>query len=49
MTKRPYWEVLVGIHNIFKLFGADYVHRLTYKDLPNVDKWGVRFNFMMSF
>jgi hypothetical protein len=49
MTKRPYWEALVGIHNIFKLFGADYVHRLTYKDLPNVDKWGIRFNFMMSF
>ena len=49
MTNRPYWEALVGIHNIFKLFGADYVHRLTYKDLPNVDKWGVRFNFMMSF
>ena len=49
MTKRPYWEALVGIHNIFKLFGADYVHRLTFKDLPNVDKWGIRFNFMMSF
>ena len=49
MTNRPYWEALVGIHNIFKLFGVDYVRRLTYKDLPNVDKWGVRFNFMMSF
>lgn len=49
MSNRPYWEALVGIHNIFKLFGVDYVRRLTYKDLPNVDKWGIRFNFMMSF
>lgn len=49
MSNKPYWEALVGIHNIFKFFGVDYVRRLTYKDLPNVDKWGLRFNFMMSF
>lgn len=49
MSNQPYWEAMVGIHNIFKFFGVDYVRRLTYKDLPNVDKWGVRFNFMMSF
>lgn len=49
MSNQPYWEAMVGIHNIFKFFGVDYVRRLTYKDLPNADKWGVRFNFMMSF
>ena len=49
MNNRPYWETLVGIHNIFKFFGVDYVRRLTYRNLPNVDKWGLRFNFMMSF
>ncbi len=49
MSNQPYWEAIVGIHNIFKFFGVDYVRRLTYKDLPNADKWGVRFNFMMSF
>ncbi|MGN1254176.1 MAG: DUF5686 family protein, partial [Prevotella sp.] len=49
MSNKPYWEAMVGIHNIFKFFGVDYVRRLTYKDLPNVDKWGLRFNFMMSF
>lgn len=49
MSNKPYWEAIVGIHNIFKFFGVDYVRRLTYKDLPNVDKWGIRFNFMMSF
>lgn len=49
MSNQPYWEAIVGIHNIFKFFGVDYVRRITYKDLPNADKWGIRFNFMMSF
>lgn len=49
MGNQPYWEAMVGIHNIFKFFGIDYVRRLTYKDLPHADKWGLRFNFMMSF
>lgn len=49
MSNRPYWEAMVGIHNIFKFFGVDYVRRLTYTDLPHIDKWGLRFNFMMSF
>ncbi len=49
ISNQPYWEAIVGIHNIFKFFGVDYVRRLTYKELPNVDKWGLRFNFMMSF
>lgn len=49
MSNQPYWEAIVGIHNIFKFFGVDYVRRLTYKNLPNADEWGIRFNFMMSF
>jgi hypothetical protein len=49
MSNQPYWEAMVGIHNIFKFFGVDYVRRLTYKDLPHADHWGIRFNFMMSF
>lgn len=49
MSNQPYWEAIVGIHNIFKFFGVDYVRRLTYKHLPDVDEWGIRFNFMMSF
>ena len=46
---KPYWEVVVGVHNIFKFFGVDYVRRLTYTDTPGVKKNGVRFSFMMSF
>ena len=34
----PYWEVVAGVHNIFKFFGIDYVRRLNYLDHANVDK-----------
>ncbi len=46
---KPYLEVVVGVHNIFKFFGIDYVRRLTYNDFPGVKKNGVRFSFAMSF
>ncbi len=44
----PYWEVVVGVHNIFKFFGVDYVRRMNYHG-PGIHKNGVRFGFMMSF
>ncbi len=46
---RPYWEVVVGVHNIFKFFAVDYVRRLSYNNNHGVHKNGVRFGFMMSF
>lgn len=46
--KVPYWEVMVGVHNIFKFFGVDYVRRMNYHG-PGIHKNGVRFGFMMSF
>lgn len=46
--KVPYWEVVVGVHNIFKFFGVDYVRRMNYHG-PGIHKNGVRFGFMMSF
>ena len=45
----PYWEIAAGVHNIFKFFGIDYVRRLNYLDHANVDKWGIRMGFLMSF
>ena len=45
----PYMEVGVGIANIFKVLRVDYVHRLTYRDLPNIDKWGIRIQFHVEF
>jgi len=46
----PYVEVVVGIHNIFKLFHLEYVRRLTYlQGLPASHKWGIRGAFNVSF
>lgn len=47
--KTPYVEVVAGIHNIFKLFHIQYVHRLTYVDRPGTQKWGIRFMFRVTF
>ena len=49
MGNKPYWEVEAGIHNIFKLISIGYVRRLSYLDHPGISKWGVRFDFYMSF
>ena len=45
---RPYMELAVGIRNIFKLFGVDYVRRLNYHE-HGAKKNGVRFNLTFSF
>jgi len=46
---KPYWELVLGVHNIFKFFGVDYVRRLSYTELHGIKKNGVRFSFSMSF
>lgn len=47
-NNEPYWEVTVGVHNIFKLLAIDYVRRMNYHGL-GIKKNGVRFGFMLSF
>ena len=47
--KVPYMELVVGVHNIFKFFAIDYVHRFNYNDVPGTKKNGIRFGFNMSF
>ena len=49
MNDTPYWECVAGVHNIFKFFSVEYVRRLTYLNNNNIDKWSIRFGFMMSF
>ncbi len=39
---KPYVEMCVGIRNIFRFFGVEYVRRLNYLDLPTAHKHGVR-------
>ena len=46
---KPYMEMAVGIRNIFKIFGVDYVRRLNYFEHPGTKKNGVRFNLTFSF
>ena len=45
----PYMEAAVGIENIFKVLRVDYVRRLTYTGVPNINKWGIRIQFHVQF
>lgn len=45
---RPYVEVMVGIHNIFKILHVEYVHRINYLQ-KDTQKWGIRFTFRTQF
>ena len=47
-SKRPYVEVVAGIHNIFKIFHIEYVQRLNYIE-PGTQKWGIRGMFRLTF
>lgn len=49
MNSTPYMELAFGIENIFKVLRIDYVRRLTYTDLPGIDKWGIRIKFHIQF
>ena len=46
---RPYAELVLGIHNIFKIWHVEYVRRLSYNDLPTSPKWGMRYVIALSF
>ncbi len=48
-SKKPYAELVLGIHNIFKLIHVEYVRRLNYLDLSSSEKNGIRFTFRMTF
>lgn len=49
MTRDPYMEFVVGVHNIFKCLEVDYVRRLTYTHAPGISKNGIRFGFNLVF
>lgn len=46
---KPYFEIVAGIHNIFKILHVEYVRRLNYLDNPDIDKWGIRIMLRMTF
>lgn len=47
--KRPYVELVAGVHNIFKILHVEYVRRLNYTSLPTAHKHGVRLMLRMTF
>ncbi|WP_183906818.1 DUF5686 family protein [Rufibacter immobilis] len=47
LGKDPYAEVNIGFKNIFQLFRADLVHRLTYRNL-DAPLWGVRLSVSVN-
>lgn len=46
---RPYIELIAGIHNIFKIFHVQFVHRLNYNGLLTAKKNGVRLMMRFTF
>ena len=42
IMNEPFVEVGAGIENIFKIASISYFRRLTYKNSPDVDQWGLR-------
>lgn len=48
-SHQPYFELIAGIHNIFKILHVEYVRRLNYLDLPTAQKHGIRFMMRMTF
>jgi Family of unknown function (DUF5686)/CarboxypepD_reg-like domain len=49
LSKMPYLEVGAGIGNLFGFMRVDYIWRLTYKELPNVQKQGIKFTLNAGF
>lgn len=47
--KTPYVELVAGIHNIFKIFHIEYVRRMTYRNKPGAELWGIRGMFRVTF
>jgi hypothetical protein len=49
LNSGPYQEVSVGVENIAKIFRLDAFWRLSYKDIPGAQKWGIKGGFSLSF
>lgn len=49
MNRSPYWEGKVGIDNIFRMLRVEYIRRLNYLGLPNVDRDSYRVSLHLNF
>ncbi len=48
LGKQPYVEVGYGINNIFRVGRIDFVHRLTYRNEPEISKFAVKVSFWFN-
>jgi hypothetical protein len=48
LNRTPYVELGYGINNIFKVLRVEAMHRLTYRDMPNIRKFGVKFTLEIT-
>lgn len=48
-SKRPYVELVAGVHNIFKIVHVEFVHRCNYTYLPIAHRNGIRLMMRMTF
>ena len=46
--KKPYVEVGYGIENIFRIVRIDAIHRVTYRNLPDTNDFGVKISFQFK-
>lgn len=42
IMKEPFIELGAGVENIFKIASISFFKRMTYKNSPDVDQWGLR-------
>jgi len=48
LGRKPYAEIGYGINNIFKVGRVDFVHRLTYRNEPDIRKFAVKISFWFN-
>ena len=49
MHNRPYMEISAGIDNLLRCLRVDYVWRLTYRNVPGIDRSGLRIALHATF
>jgi hypothetical protein len=42
LGREPYVELGYGVENIFRFVRVDFIHRLTYLDTPNIQRFGIK-------
>ena len=49
VMKEPFVELGAGVENIFKIASVNFFKRMTYKNSPDVDQWGLRIAIHLQY